>query len=334
MASGWDALYLSLLYVGWPGLGIVSGYSIWQAARFFRTLRHSAPGLLVLTTILGWVSTLAGAAFIMTLFMARAPATAGPVVLPLFVLWAGSLITIVWVVYRWGEESQVLDTYYGEVERMERMKTGFINHVAHELNTPMTPLRMQVAVLKREALGPLNEKQRQAMGRIDRNVDRLGNLVEQVLMASALQSGSLAVTPMATDLTPIAERVARSVDGVILEKDGQVRGEVDAERIGYAIQTLALHLRASGPDEPVRIRLHDEGTSVAIALHHAGEQVSSKDFEMFGDPALMSSRDGLAIGMFNVHGIVHRHGGRLESQPGAVLIRLPVRQPATKAPSR
>ncbi len=334
MATGWDALYLSLIYVGWPGFGIVSAYSIWRAAAFYRQLRHSAPGLLVLLTVVGWITTLAGAALIMTLYLGRAPSQAGPAVLPLFVLWAGSLVTVAWVVYRWGEESQVLDTYYGEIERMERMKSGFINHVAHELNTPMTPLRMQVAVLRKELLGPLTEQQRQALVRIDRNLDRLGALVDQVLMASSLQSGRLSVVPMRSDVAQIVQKVAAAADGVTTDVKGPVELEVDADRLGYAIQTLAEHLVASAEGAPVRVSAADEGTAITITLHHTGEPLTQRDFEMFGDPAVMAGRDGLAIGLFNVHGIVERLGGRLEAASGAVVIRLPTRQAAAPSPRR
>ncbi len=325
MASGWEALYLSLLYVGWPGFGIVSGYSVWRAVGFYRRLRHSAPGLLVLLTIIGWVSTLAGAAFVMTMYLGRAPAQAGPAVLPIFVLWAGSLITVAWVVYRWGEESQVLDTYYGEIERMERMKSGFINHVAHELNTPMTPLRMQVSVLRRELLGPLTDKQKAAMARIERNLDRLGELVEQVLMASSLQSGRLAVSPQMQGLEGIVTKVVAAVPGAEAGRIDDVQVQVDAERIRHALQTLARHV-ASGGGAPVVLSVEDEGTAVTLTVSYQGAPLTEKDFEMFGDPVAAAQRDGLAIGLFNVHGIVDRHGGRLETRPGAVVIRLPLQQ--------
>ncbi len=334
MASAWEALYLSLLYVGWPGFAIVSAYSVWHAAQFYRRLRHSAPGLLVLMTVVGWILTLAGGAFIMTAFLGRAPESAGPAVLPFFVLWAGSLVTVAWVVYRWGEESQVLDTYYGELEKMERMKSGFINHVAHELNTPMTPLRMQVEVLKREALGPLNEKQKMAMVRIDRNLDRLGALVEQVLTASALQSGRLQVEPRGQDICALVRRVAKAVPGVEPDGEGVIMADVDPERLGYALQTLAAHVAAGGRDAPVRIGVADEGTSVTVTIRHGGTSLTQKDFEMFGDPAIAAQRDGLAIGLFNVHGIVARHGGRIEASPGVVVVRLPIRQVATRTASR
>src|SRR5688572_11824604 len=49
----------------------------------------------------------------------------------------------------------------------------FLNMAAHELNTPLTPLRLQVHLLRSGAFGKANAKQRKAIAIMARNLERL-----------------------------------------------------------------------------------------------------------------------------------------------------------------
>jgi hypothetical protein len=86
MAEHWAALQTVLFWVAWPGLLIASMFTIWRAASFYRNLRHTAPGLLVLLTVIGWVLSLAGVAVLGTLYLSTDPENAGPIVLPVFLV--------------------------------------------------------------------------------------------------------------------------------------------------------------------------------------------------------------------------------------------------------
>lgn len=323
MAADWEALRLVLLFIGWPGLVGVSTYAVMRAAAFYKGLRHSAPGLLVFLMILGWVATLVGTAMLATMFLLADPEGAGPIVMPVFVVWAGSMITIVWVVQKWGQEASVLDTYYGHVERMEKMKSGFINHVAHELNTPMTPLRMQVSVLKKEIKGPLNADQKTVVERMERNLDRLSLLVDQVLMASRIQSDTLHFQVNEEALDVIVREAADAVSKDI-KVEGEAMARVDRDRFGYAIQTLLAELAQRQGSQDLVVRIEQRGGDIVVGVAHNGAPLTAKHFQAFTDPEAAQDRDGIAIGLFNVQGIIDRHDGRIESaRDGTVEVVLP-----------
>lgn len=319
MATAWEAVRLSL-WVAWPGLLLASTYAVSRATRFYRGLHRSAPGLLVLLTTIGWVATLAATALITTLYMAQDAQQAGPIMLPVFVLWAGSMVTVVWVVQRWGEETTVLDAYYSEVERMERMKSGFINHVAHELKTPITPLRMQVALFRREALGPLTEGQRDVLGQVEGSVDRVSALVEHVVLGSFIQSGRVRLEPHDEDLAAICREVAQAVGRapVVVEAPGPVHARVDRQHFGHAMQTLCGFLAARQEGrEPIVLRLSAPAAVARIDVHHAGPRVDQREFDSLAGDAQQG-----AIELFNVQGILRLHGGRVEAGDGMLVVHL------------
>ncbi|MEA3204348.1 MAG: hypothetical protein QOI63_2030, partial [Thermoplasmata archaeon] len=98
-----------------------------------------------------------------------------------------------------------------EVSRLEerdRMRTDFLSQSAHELNTPLTPIRLQVQILK--DLPTLGKAERANVEAIERNVLRLGVLVQDLLDASRLQAGRLRLERVPLDLGQLVEEAAVS----------------------------------------------------------------------------------------------------------------------------
>src|SRR5688572_9238116 len=71
-----------------------------------------------------------------------------------------------------------------EVERLrdlDRFKTDFLNAAAHELNTPLTPLQLQLHILNNAEEAGNAEARQRALGIIGRNVERMALLVQDML---------------------------------------------------------------------------------------------------------------------------------------------------------
>lgn len=327
--SAWDALRFVLLAVGWPGLLLTSGYAVWRAVAFYRGVRRTPPGLLVMLTVIGWVATLVGVAVVSTFYLIQDPENAGPVVLPVFVLWAGSMLVITWTVTRWGKEAVTLDTYYLELERMDQVKSQFINNVAHELNTPITPIRMRLGMLRDGTLGELNERQIKSLQVIDRNVDRLALLVDQVILASFIQSGRLKLERIAIPLegpvqraaTAVAEDAARKGKAPSVRVDvGDAVGAVDADRFQFAVAAVLGYLVAKTPaSESVHVSADSAGEAVRIAIASPHEIPEARSaFEPFGAPMETDRLKDMGLGMelFIARGIIEAHGGRVQLRIG------------------
>lgn len=95
------------------------------------------------------------------------------------------------------------------LKTVQETRQAFVNIVAHEIANPLTPLVLQVDLLEMKELGPLTEGQRRAVTVIRRNVDRISNLLQDVLDISRYQSGKLRLAKHALDL---AELSAEAVD--------------------------------------------------------------------------------------------------------------------------
>lgn len=106
---------------------------------------------------------------------------------------------------------------YEAVLELEQLKSGFLERVSHELRTPITILQGFAATL-RELGADLDREAREAMvGRIGTASDRLGYLVEELLMMTSLDAGVAGPRLRVTQLDDVLAEAVASVeaDGVV-----------------------------------------------------------------------------------------------------------------------
>jgi len=72
-----------------------------------------------------------------------------------------------------------------------RLKTEFINIVSHQLNTPLSNLRWATELLTSGRLGPIENKQIEYFKIIKENIDRMKDLISDLIIVSKLESNNL-----------------------------------------------------------------------------------------------------------------------------------------------
>ncbi|MBI2076780.1 MAG: PAS domain-containing protein, partial [Euryarchaeota archaeon] len=91
-------------------------------------------------------------------------------------------------------ERRLAELQREDIERLAQLnqfKGQFIGAAAHELNTPMTPIILQLELLKKPQLGSLTEAQAKSLEILERNLRRLANLMKDLLDAARMQSTGL-----------------------------------------------------------------------------------------------------------------------------------------------
>ena len=227
------------------------------------------------------------------------------------------------------EERRLAEARLAEIERlreMDRVKTRFINTLSHELRTPLTPIRIQLHILRTTDLAKAPERQRKATEVLQRNVDRLGGLVDELLEVARVQSGTLRLDRAPTDLSAVVgealesfEDVARA-GGVRLERDVEPALTVDgdARRLGQVLFNLcgnALKFTPGGGRISVRVRR--EGDEAVVRVQDTGAGLRPDDIERLFQPfsqvydAMEKTNAGTGLGLYISKGIVEGHGGRI-----------------------
>ena len=116
---------------------------------------------------------------------------------------------------------------YAEVNAANLAKSEFVSFVAHELKTPMTSIRGYTDLLANSAVGAINDMQKQFLGTIRGNVDRMATLVSDLADIARIESGRLRLEPKAIPFQPVVEDVVRSTQALMDAKKQTLRQELE-----------------------------------------------------------------------------------------------------------
>lgn len=220
-------------------------------------------------------------------------------------------------------ERQELD----QLREVNTFKTRFMNMAAHELNTPLTPINVQLATLKRRATAPpLDQKHVNSIQLLDRNFKRLTELVHDLLDSTRLQTDRLPLRTEPFDMDALAREVVESFRpafqeaGVTLELQAPAaiacRG--DSSRITQAISNLlgnALKFTPRGGS--VTVAVSEAGGKARVAVRDTGlgmneAQVSRlfRPFEQVHE-GIVLTKGGSGLGLYIARGIIELHGGSI-----------------------
>jgi signal transduction histidine kinase len=232
------------------------------------------------------------------------------------------------------------------VERTMEYMRRFMADAAHELRTPLTVLRTRAEVTLQREREP--SEYTAALTAIEREAERLGGIVEDLLLLARVDAGERPLQKSQVYLDDLVLEVAGGA-GVVAERRG-VKLEVDKaeEAAVQGDPTLLRQLIAIVVDNAVKFtpsggRVHvgvaSENGTPGIIVEDTGPGISAEQlphiFERFyrGDPA-RSRSDGAGLGLSIARWIADAHGAIIDvkSEVGKGT-RVAVRFPATVSSS-
>ncbi len=216
-------------------------------------------------------------------------------------------------------------------EAADRTKSEFLDIASHELRTPLTALCLGVELArKRVASGrPVDSAM---LEKVERQTWRLTQMVEDLLDASRLERGQIAIRPTPTDLGKLVSSTvedfrARATGKAIRVTlaDGSAPVVADPARIEQVLANLLDNAVKYSPDDaPVEVGLtrRDDRFEVSVADSGPGirEEHQARLFTRFyrAPSDLARYRAGLGLGLFICRMIIEAHHGDIgvESRPG------------------
>ncbi len=230
-----------------------------------------------------------------------------------------------------GGEWAVLIVFHDltDVQRTDQIRRDFVANVSHELRTPLAALKSVVETL---ADGAFEDESvaREFLRRADGEVDRLVQLVEELLELSRIESGDqpllLRDTDVASLLSEVAERLrpqaARAHQDLKLELSPELGSvSLDSARIERAVLNL-LHnaIKFTPAEGEVTLSARREDGSLLIEVRDTGAGIAQSDltrvFERFYKADHSRASGGSGLGLALVKHAVEAHGGSVsvESQ--------------------
>ncbi|HWG92128.1 MAG TPA: transporter substrate-binding domain-containing protein [Candidatus Thermoplasmatota archaeon] len=238
-----------------------------------------------------------------------------------------------------------------EIRRLQELnefKTQFMNTAAHELNTPLTPLKLQLHLMKGRDHPGWSEADRRSLDIVDRGVDRIARLVQDLLDASRLQGRRLGMKREPMRVAATAQEVVEAMKpaaaraGVTLEYESldDPLVEADGRRIHQVLLNLVANaLKFTPPGGHVRLVTKRSRGALVVTVADTGRGLTPDQIGRLFQPfsqvhADMDTRTGTGLGLFISKGIIDLHLGRIwcesggEGKGATFTFTLPVLEPA------
>jgi signal transduction histidine kinase len=223
---------------------------------------------------------------------------------------------------------------FHEAQEASRAKSEFLNLAAHELRTPLSVVAGYASMLVDGSFGDVPAPWRHPLDVLNAKAAELNRLVDELLLASRIETGQMPTHPAVVDLrTSIDEVVERNLplarmlggDLVAVVPRRPVNARVDPDHLARILDNLVRNGLCYSASPPyVKLAL-SAGTRPRIAVedHGVGIPPEYRDriFERFfrvNDEGL-SPQPGTGLGLYISRDLAHRLGASLvlqRSEPG------------------
>jgi signal transduction histidine kinase/GGDEF domain-containing protein len=224
-----------------------------------------------------------------------------------------------------------------ELRKLDEIKSEFVSVASHELRTPLAAIKNAVQLILKGKAGAVNETQVKFLTMAERNINRLMNILNDLLNLSRIESGKMVMKFEELDLRVPIEFILSSfkpqVDGKSIKLQVEVPPEGpaiygDREKVEQILTNLvgnALKFTPEGGEIVISVKPYDgDGNMMAIAVKDSGIGIPSdqldKIFEKFHqvEGSLQRSVGGTGLGLAITKGLVEAHQGKIfvESEVG------------------
>lgn len=219
------------------------------------------------------------------------------------------------------------------LNELNRMKSYFISSVSHDLQTPLTSIRMFAELLQtRQDINPSQKVE--YLNIIIGESERLSRLINNVLDFSRIERGVKKYTMQDVDLKELAQQVIRSMRFQLqqngFELDVQLPAkkqmiQADPDAVIEAITNLISNAIKYSPNRKrIQVKVFSRENFKAISVRDWGIGIAPEEqeriFEMFyrSGQNQVKSAGGAGLGLTLVQHIMQAHGGKVqvESNPG------------------
>jgi two-component system sensor histidine kinase KdpD len=225
-----------------------------------------------------------------------------------------------------------------DVAEADRMRTALLNAVSHDLRTPIASAKAAISSLRSGEVHWSREDRQELLATADDALDRLTDLVTNLLDLSRLQAGVLSVAIRPVDVDEVVGIALDHVRAVVPDRSWQLvevdipstlpEVAADSGLLERVIANLVENaLRHTPPDKPVRIAASPIGDVVEVRVIDRGPGIPVDDrqqvfapFQRLDDHGA-SGGTGVGLGLAIARGFVEAMHGTvtLEDTPGGGL---------------
>lgn len=228
------------------------------------------------------------------------------------------------------ETSQISDAVNASLERIKSIDNSrqeFISNVSHELKTPITSMRVLADSMNSMDVVP-NEMYEEFMRDISNELEREGQIIDDLLQMSKLEEGAISITTEETNLNEWLEEILHRIKNkakqaqvdIVYESFRPVTAEIDASKLSLAVTNLVENaIKYNNPGGWIKVSLNADHHYFFIKVEDSGIGIPEEDLPHIFDRFFRVEKDrsresgGTGLGLAISKQIVVLHHGALKA---------------------
>ncbi len=232
------------------------------------------------------------------------------------------------------ETEKQLESANERLKELDKLKDDFVSVASHELRTPMTAIKSYLWVALNQHYKELSPDMQRYLNRAYISVERLINMVNDMLNISRIEGGRIALRLAETDLVVLSREVydeiltkanEKNIDVVIVQKNVP-KVLCDKDKIHEVLLNLIGNsLKFTKAGGTISVNFTAQDPYITISVTDTGVGISSENlaklFTKFGrlenSYVAIAESGGTGLGLFISKSLVELHKGTIKaSSPG------------------
>jgi PAS domain S-box-containing protein len=209
----------------------------------------------------------------------------------------------------------------------DRLKTEFVSTVSHELRTPLTIIKEFTSIISDGIPGKLTKEQKEYMGIIKGNIDRLTRLINDLLDISKIEAGKVELKRTLVDVIDLAtatiaalkpEAQAKHLEFKTLFPNSTINVYADPDKLIQIFTNLIGNaVKFTQESGEITVEIKDKDKEVECSVADTGKGIAPEDmgklftkFQQFGRVDGAGAK-GTGLGLAISKELVQSHNGKI-----------------------
>ncbi len=232
------------------------------------------------------------------------------------------------------ETNRELNEANAKLSEVAEMKEEFLALTTHDLRSPLTVISGVISFFTSGRLGELTPEQKNMVAMMERNAQSLIELVNDLLDASKLESGTMRLDVASIDLRALVDELHETMEPLVREKGLTLEEampadlplvEADRAKLRRVLVNLISNaIKFTGRGGEISVRAVREDGEVRVAVSDTGVGIAPEDvarlFDKYEQARSRATRGekGTGLGLYITKQLVELHGGeiKVESELG------------------
>lgn len=234
------------------------------------------------------------------------------------------------------------DSQKERVEALSRRKQDFLGLLSHELRNPLSAIHAALAVMRaREGM----QTGQRARTVIERQVDHIGRLVEDLVDTARIERGTLSLQLEPVDVRDVLSTAVEMAQPSMSFRQQTLTWEPhhdamlvngDRVRLQQVFSNLLLNASKYSPEKgQIALITSRTGSDFCVEVRDNGLGIAAEDLSRVFEPFVrgVSTEPGLGVGLYVARTLIEQHSGEIHVESNGLdagatfIVRLPELSP-------